>query len=254
MNVSSSKVNVAGHASPFYQSDKRHVCVCPSCSYSVRHQSMLSLLFFWGFILPICWLINLGLFIYAQYCLKHKVQFSSVAEDEFPTAYELNVYRSKMVVANTGLAVLNNDIKHQNTDRNSAESISLPELEPASTHCDSSISDLNSPSTFRTSLANHCPNIIRICDSSDLIDPVSNDMSASSIDLYHSSRLDFLTNMSTDVIAFHHSMRKKYHTWAGRTLLSLAGFLVILLIGIVGVGRNSSSSNFLAPEWRSSSK
>ena len=94
MSRLSSSLTVVEYAlPPFEHSPKIFVCECESCRVCCEYRFLLPRLFFGGFLLPLCWILNLALYVYTQKVVNHSLQFPQISDDDYPTLFELDMNR-----------------------------------------------------------------------------------------------------------------------------------------------------------------
>lgn len=74
---------------PFTEELATYSCQCVQCEQGLKYRWLLPRLFVLGFLIPLCWLCNLALFLYTQVYTDHDVGFPRLAADQLPTQYEL---------------------------------------------------------------------------------------------------------------------------------------------------------------------
>ncbi|CUS24700.1 LAQU0S18e02278g1_1 [Lachancea quebecensis] len=84
---------------PFERQTKSYTCECESCRVYTEYRFLPPRLFFGGFILPTCWILNITLFVYMQEIVEHAVKFPQLAPEDFPTLFELEMYQKRVPIA-----------------------------------------------------------------------------------------------------------------------------------------------------------
>ncbi|CAR23966.1 hypothetical protein ACU8KH_03664 [Lachancea thermotolerans] len=108
---------------PFERQTKSYVCECDSCRICVEYRFLLPRLFFGGFILPTCWILNIALFVYMQEIVEHAVKFPQLAPEDFPTLFELEMYQKRVPIAPE-------KIRHQRAAENAGSEETKPGQAP----------------------------------------------------------------------------------------------------------------------------
>lgn len=77
---------------PFIESRQTYQCDCDSCRSSVKYHNLVKWLFWIGLFFPFATLFEIGLYIYVDVFLKHRIIFPNLTEQDYPTEYERKIY------------------------------------------------------------------------------------------------------------------------------------------------------------------
>ncbi|CCF58773.1 hypothetical protein KAFR_0F01760 [Kazachstania africana CBS 2517] len=93
-NYSNSKFLIA----PFDEETQIFDCHCQSCMRSEQLKKAFFKFFWIGVIIPIFWIINLGLYFYIQWYLRHDVYHPKLNDEEFPTLFQSELKNKRSLV------------------------------------------------------------------------------------------------------------------------------------------------------------
>ncbi|CAL9736218.1 protein Asg7p [Monosporozyma servazzii] len=77
---------------PFQDGSKQYRCECKSCQLSFKNHNILQRLFWFGLFIPFALLYEMGLYIYIDIYLNHRILQPNLTEQDYPTEYERKIY------------------------------------------------------------------------------------------------------------------------------------------------------------------
>lgn len=80
---------------PFIESRKVYRCECVSCRVSVQYHNLVKWLFWIGVFFPFAIFYEIGLYIYVDMYLNHRMVFPNLTELDYPSEYERKIFAER---------------------------------------------------------------------------------------------------------------------------------------------------------------
>ncbi|CCK69351.1 Asg7p KNAG_0C02400 [Huiozyma naganishii CBS 8797] len=177
---------------PFEDFPENHSCECPSCQRSSLYYHYPIRLFLVGLIFPLASICNVGLYIWCQFYLDHRVAHPPLSEYDYPTQYEASTRETR---SHFKLS----ESTWQETELMNGSELSLSGNEE----------------TVVVHRADEDPHSDNDVDSDRAL---------------QTTRYRHLKEVVEEVVGTHVRLRKHYTTWMLRTLCSLAGQTIAIVL------------------------
>ncbi|QEU58518.1 Asg7 [Kluyveromyces lactis] len=223
--------------STFYDSvAKNYICECGSCKIGKNVEFYMVRFFIMGFVLPVLWILNITLYLYANWIIDHNVSVPELDAETLYTEYECQQWKQRSVTS------LNKSITKDFYAINNPLTFSMltlkpPEPVPLTTYQHLSLPDPTKGGDEKNQFLESATTLDE--GATDSLSFEMEDGGAKSI-----VTAQCLKEIASELMKNHDVNARTIRNWFLRSLCAMAGYTISIIMIVVIVKTNSQQVSY----------
>lgn len=223
--------------STFYDSvAKNYICECGSCKIGKNVEFYMVRFFIMGFVLPVLWILNLMLYLYANWIIDHNVRVPELDSETLYTEYECQQWKQRSVTS-LNKSITKDFYAINNPLTFSMLTLKLPDPVPLTTYQHLSLPDPTKGSDEKNQFS----------ESATTLDEGATDSSSFGTEDGGTKSIvtaQCLKEIASELMKNHDVNARTIRNWFLRSLCAMTGYTISIIMIVVIVKTNSQPASY----------